>query len=197
MGSFMHSAPLWVQLYGKKLLKYLKATRGHSMWFKGQGTGIMEDRQWVLEAYGDASLEADYSQTGTAIFLGGDLVDWRSTKQQQPARSTCEAEVTALASTNLALEGIETVVNSLGIDVGTPLLMGDNTASIFLARGSGSWRTKTLSNRAAGLRDRVERKTVDLRHVASGDQRADGLTKQMSGANMARVRDHFGLRALT
>ena len=96
----------------------------------------------------------------------------------------------------IMLEGAEASLASMMVQVPLPSMWGDNVASLCLARGQGSWRTRALSNRASALRSRVESETLLLDHVGSNEQRADGLTKVFSVPAMARIRDYFGLPAL-
>ena len=74
-----------------------------------------------------------------------------------------------------------------------PVLWGDNAASLCIAEGQGSWRTRSLANKAVALRSRLDQGTLELRKVASEEQRADGLTKSFPAAVMARIRGQFGL----
>ncbi|CAK0866540.1 unnamed protein product [Prorocentrum cordatum] len=149
-----------------------------------------------LHVFAHANFEAEYSQTGVGVYLGECLIDWRSVKQAQVARSTAEAEITALAMGLVMLEGAEASLASIMVQVPLPRMWGDNVASLCLARGQGSWRTRALTNRASALRSRVESETLLLDHVGSNEQRADGLTKVFSVPAMAWISDHFGLRAV-
>ncbi|CAK0814311.1 unnamed protein product, partial [Prorocentrum cordatum] len=155
---------------------------------RGDGNGL------ELRAFADASFETECSQTGVAVRPGECLIDWRSVKQAQVARSTAEAEIAALAMGLVMLEGAEASLASMMAQVPLPRMRGDSVASLCLARGQGSWRTRALSNRASALRSRVESETLLLDHVRSNEQRADGPTKIFSVPAMARIRGHFGIR---
>ena len=193
MSAYATSAPQWALRLGKRIMRYLLGTRRHGLFFQAvRGDG----NELELHVFADASFEAEYSQTGVAVYLGECLIDWRSVKQAQVARSTAEAEITALAMGVIMLEGAEASLASMMVQVPLPRMWGDNVASLCLARGQGSWRTRALSNRASALRSRVESETLLLDHVGSNEQRADGLTKVFSVPAMARIRDHFGLRAV-
>ena len=184
------SNPQWALRLGKRILRYLAGTRSHGLVFKPQGEAMK------LEVYADASFEPEVSQTGVSTFLGGCLVDWRSCKQPQPARSTAEAEITALSMGCVMLEGAEAVLGSMGIRPSLVQMWGDNSASLCIATGQGSWRTRALANRASALRARTQQETLSLGFVGTQDQRADGLTKTFSVQGMQQVRKALGLRAL-
>ena len=46
----------------------------------------------TLKGYADAGFEPEFAQTGIGVYADDALVEWRSMKQQQPARSTAEAK---------------------------------------------------------------------------------------------------------
>ncbi|CAK0822789.1 unnamed protein product, partial [Prorocentrum cordatum] len=104
MSAHATTAPRWALRLGKRIMRYLLGTRRHGLFFqavRGDGNGL------ELRAFADASFETEYSQTGVAVYLGECLIDWRSVKQAQVARSTAEAEITALAMGLVMLEGAE------------------------------------------------------------------------------------------
>ena len=75
-------------------LHYLKANPSQGILFR-RNTGL------ALEAYTDADYAGSpidrRSTTGYCTFLGGNLVTWRSKKQNVVARSSAEAEFRAMA----------------------------------------------------------------------------------------------------
>ena len=143
--------------------------------------------------YADASFEPEVSQSGLCIYLHNQLVDWRSMKQPQVARSTAEAEVSALALGAIVLEGYEQLLQSLYCRHGVATLWGDNSASIFLGHGQGSWRSRAYANKAAGIKSSVRDGSLILQYVGTKEQRADGLTKALSVPLLAVSRQHYGL----
>ena len=77
-----------------RVLHYLKENPGKGILFK-------KNDNHVLEAYIDVdyagSLVDRRSTTGYCTFLGGNLVTWRSKKQNVVARSSAESEFRAIA----------------------------------------------------------------------------------------------------
>ncbi|XP_057969587.1 uncharacterized mitochondrial protein AtMg00810-like [Malania oleifera] len=92
---FMHSPKLthWSAL--KSVLRYLKGTINHGLFFTSH-SGL------VLQAYSDADWggcpDDHRSTSGFCIFLGNHLISWSSKKQKSVARSSTEAEYKSLSS---------------------------------------------------------------------------------------------------
>ena len=224
LSSFCVIDPEWSLRLGKRILRYLIGTRAYAMLIPPVGPDFEEQRAAAgggsppggvpppggprggasdlpflrLDVFADASFEATTAQSGCSVFLGGVLIDWRSQKQAQIARSTAEAEITALNLGVHMLEGSEAVLHSMCVSTKaeTPTLWGDNSASLLIAEGQGSWRTRALSNRAVAIRSRVEMGMLIVNKVSSEEQRGDGLTKCNPAPIMGRIREHFGLVAL-
>ena len=91
------------------------------------------------------------------------------------------------------LEGFEVLLTSLFQRPGPSTLYGDNSASIYLGHGQGSWRSRAYANRAAGIRSRVKSGDLILAYVGTKEQRADGLTKSLSVPLLSTCRTMFGL----
>ena len=178
--------PIWALRLGKRVIRYLLGTKKHVLLFvaniKEQQAGF-----GLLKVYGDASFEPTMAQSGIVVYYIGMLIDWRSIKQAQVPRSTGEAELTVLATANLIVEGTESLLNSMEIEV-ISTLIGDNEASISMAHNVNSWRTRALCNRSAGLRSRVEDGTLDVTYISTKEQKADGLTKFLACPQMSTSR---------
>jgi hypothetical protein len=72
----------------------LKGTPGKRLWFKNNG-------HLGIDGYNDADwascLDDRRSTSGYCVFVGGNLVSWRSKKQPVVSRSTAEAEYRAMS----------------------------------------------------------------------------------------------------
>ncbi|CAD6271158.1 unnamed protein product [Miscanthus lutarioriparius] len=77
-----------------RILRYLKSSPGKGLWFK-------KNNHLNVEGYCDADwascLDDRRSTFGYCIFVGGNLVSWRSKKQPVVSRSTAEAEYRAMS----------------------------------------------------------------------------------------------------
>ena len=181
--------PRWAMRLGKKILRYIAGTKKHGLHFRSFGTAH-------LVVYADASFDVATSQTGIAVFWRGILIDWRSLKQPQVARSTAEAEITALATGGIILEGAEATLNSLCIVAELTKMLGDNSASLCLGHGQGTWRSRALTNRAHGIKTRVQQGLWQLDYVATTEQVGDGFTKFLCVTAMSKFRQQLGLHPM-
>ena len=177
--------PSWSLKLGKKVIRYLLATKKHVLRFLSSGSR-------KIGVFADASFEPNGSQSGIAIFYDGCLIEWRSLRQQTIARATAESEITSMSMGEQMLEGIEAVLADMGI-FAEAKLFGDNTAAVVLSQGQGSWRTRSYANKAAALRSRVEAGTLKIEYVGTADQAADILTKFLAVPQMAVARRQLNI----
>ena len=140
----------------------------------------------MLEAYGDASYEVGFAQTGVVVELNGVTISWKSTKQPLVARSTAESEVTAMAYTSQFLEGIACLYHTMGVPNGEPQLYCGNRVAVHLSTGSNEWRAKALANKVLGVRSLAELGFVGIKFMPTADMQADALTTLMGNKTLPR-----------
>jgi hypothetical protein len=102
-----------------RILRYLKGTLEKGIWMK-------KNLSNNLCGYFDADLAGSCDRKSTTefcIFLGGNLVIWRSKKQNFVARSSSEAEYRTMVSTASELVWIKQLLEDLGIKIESPMKM--------------------------------------------------------------------------
>lgn len=114
-----------------RILRYIKKSPGKGLLFK-------KNDHLKIEGYSDADYAGSKtdmkSTSGYCTYLGGNLVTWRSKKQQTVARSFAEAEYRAMALTTTELIGVKNLLGELGFTYNEPLPMHcDNQAAIYIA----------------------------------------------------------------
>uniref|UniRef100_A0A8R7R4T3 Reverse transcriptase Ty1/copia-type domain-containing protein n=1 Tax=Triticum urartu TaxID=4572 RepID=A0A8R7R4T3_TRIUA len=101
-----------------RILWYLKGCPGKGILFSNYG-------HLILEGYTDADwagcLDDRRSTSGHCIFLGGNLISWRSKKQSVVARSTAEAELRSMALGLCELMWLRFLLTELRLYKGAPL----------------------------------------------------------------------------
>ena len=113
------------------------------------------------------------------MFVGGNLVSWRSKKQVVVSRSTAEAEhrTMALALCEMMwlkglLKGLQVLKNE------TMLLHCDNVAAINIANNAVQFdRMKHVEIDRFFIKEKIDAGTLKLKYVKSRNQLADSLTK--------------------
>ena len=111
-----------------RILRYLKGCPGKGILFSNHGHLNVEgfsDADWA------GSIDDRKSTSGYCVFVGGNIVSWRSKKQNVVARSTAEAEFRSMAQGICELMWVKILLSELRLFKGMPLrLYCDNQAAI-------------------------------------------------------------------
>lgn len=180
----------------KRVLRYIKGTINYGLVYS-KSTG-----NHMLSGYSDSDFAGnsdDRRSTGGMVFyLSESLITWMSQKQRCVALSSCEAEF--MAATAAACQGLwlqKLLSRVIEMKVKPITLYVDNRSAIDLAKNPVfHGRRKHIDVRFHFIRDCVERGDVIIKHVSSGDQRADVLTKPMSAVKFVRMRELLGIKKL-
>jgi hypothetical protein len=168
-----------------RILQYLKANPGRGLLFK-------KNEQLSMEVYTDAdyagSVSDRRSTTRYCMFLGGNLVTWRSKKQNVVARSSAEAEFRAMAQGVCELLWMKIILDDLKIEYEAPMrLFCDNKSAISIAHNPVQHdRTKHIEIDRHFIKEKLDSGLISTQHVPSGLQLADVLTK---GLPLERFQD--------
>ncbi|XP_016185756.1 uncharacterized protein LOC107627438 [Arachis ipaensis] len=96
---FMHNLTAEQWKVVKRILRYIKGTRG-------QGLIFSKSSDYMILAFADADWGADLddcrSVTGYYIYLGENLIAWKPQKQSKVSKSSTEAEYRVIASAQAA-----------------------------------------------------------------------------------------------
>lgn len=189
---YMHD-PRSTQLdAANRILRYLKGCPGKGILFSNFG-------HLRIEGYTDADWagcsDDRRSTSGYCIFVGGNLVSWRSKKQSVVARSTAEAELRSMASGLCELMWLRLLLTELQMFKGEPLqLYCDNQATINIVNNPVQHdRTKHIEIDRHFIREKLEEGTLQVNFVRSGDQLADILTKGVGIVSFMKICDKMGL----
>uniref|UniRef100_A0A2N9GP76 Integrase catalytic domain-containing protein n=1 Tax=Fagus sylvatica TaxID=28930 RepID=A0A2N9GP76_FAGSY len=168
-----------------RILRYLKGTLFHGLHFSSQSS-------LTLQAYSDADWAGDptdrRSTTGYCFLLGDSFISWRSKKQFVVTRSSTETEYQALADTTAELLWLRWLLQDLGIDCSTAVLIHcDNRSAIQIAHNDVFHeRTKHIEIDCHFVRHHLLQGTLQLRSMSSQDQLVDIFTNPMP---LGRFRD--------
>ena len=114
-----------------RILRYLKSAPGKGLVFRKYGnlkTTGYTDADWA------GNITDRRSTSGYFTFVGGNLVTWRSKKQNVVARSNAEAEYRGMAQAVCELLWLRNLLKNLGYNQEQPMpLYCDNTTTIEIA----------------------------------------------------------------
>lgn len=162
-----------------RILRYLKGSPRKGLWFSNHG-------HLDVEGYCDADwancLDDRRSTSGYYVFVGGNLVSWRSKKQEVVAQSTAEAEYRAMATSLCEMLWMWSLLSELRLFRGKALkLWCDNKSAISIANNPVQHdRTKHVEIDRFFIKERLDDGILTLSHAHSGEQPADCLTKGLS-----------------
>lgn len=183
MSQFMSSPTIYHWNALKQILCYLKETVGQGIMYANHG-------HEEIEAFSDADWAGSRSDrrstSGFCVFVGGNLVSWKSKKQNVVSRSTAESEYRGMANAICVLMWINHFMSEIGLKPKLPAkLWCDNQEAIHIASNPVFHeRTKHIEVDCHFIREKVQQGLIVTGFVRSGDQMADIFTKALSGARV-------------
>ena len=195
ISQFMHD-PREVHLQvAYRVLHYLKAHPGKGILFK-------KTSDVNLAVYTDADFAGSptdrRSTTGYCTFLGGNLVSWRSKKQNVVARSSAEAEFRAMAAGVCELLWVKIILEDLKIQWTGPMkLYCDNKSAINIAHNPVQHdRTKPIEIDRHFIKEKLDSGLICTPYVPTGHQLADVLTKGLCSSMFRENISKLGMEDL-
>ena len=161
-----------------------------------------KQKLWVL---GDASFAptGEKSQQGIVVYhgitsnsrMGGNLVQWRSSRQDLVAKSTCEAELIAASEALQQGENISIVISEMTNACCDIEVSSDNAAALHMVRNGSetAWRTRhNISVKALWLHQ-MSRRGIRFTYQPTSDMAADSLTKGLGASRLPKIKDDLCL----
>lgn len=173
----MHSPQTPHLIAAKRIFRYLKGTPDLGITFtKGPiHLTVFTDADWA------GCPIHRRSTSGHCIFLGPNLISWRSKKQSSVSRSSTEAEYHALAQSVAEVLWLCFLLRDLHVYLPhAPLLYCDNVSAIALATNPILHnRTKHIDVDFHFIREPVAQKSIQLSHISTFSNVADVFTKSL------------------
>ena len=159
-----------------RLGRYLKGTLQKGLTYNRKN-GL------ILEAAADANWTGDKgrSTTGFVITLGKMPIFFKSHLQKSVALSVHEAELVAASEAAQQVMGIRNILSSLHLTPLQPTTIDiDNKSTIdVIITGKRTDKTRHIEARHYFILEQYEKNNVDVRKVATENNKADGLTKAL------------------
>ena len=177
----------------KHLCRYIKGTLNMALLYDGPAG------ERVLYGFADANWggcpDTLRSTTGYLFRVFGNNVSYRSIRQATTAMSTAEAEYMASSDATREAIWLRRLLDGLKLlPPGPTTIYNDNMGTIALSKNPVNHdRAKHIDLRVHFLREHCNAGTVDLVHVPSADNVADGFTKVQPVELFLHNRDAMGL----
>ena len=147
-------------------IKYLKKSPGRGLLFK-------RNEKLLMEVYIDADYAVSIidrkSTSGYCMFLGGNLVTWRSKKQNVVPRSSAEAEFRAMVQGLCELLWMRIILNDLKVACEEPMILYcDNKSAISIAHNPVQHdRTKHIEIDRHFIKEKLDSGLITTSHIPS------------------------------
>lgn len=190
---FMHNPGEQHMSAVMQILRYLKSAPGKGILFS-KSTDCQK-----IEAYTNADwagcIDDRRSTSGYFTFIGGNLVTWRSKKQNVVARSSAEAEYRGMALGICEVLWLKQLLEDLGYPPKQSIqVYCDNKAACDIAHNPVQHdRTKHVEVDRFFIKKKLEAKVIELPKIRSEDQLVDLLTKAVSNKLFSKFVNKLGI----
>ena len=146
------------------------------------------------DANWDGSPTDGSSTSRYCVFIGGNLISWKSTKQYIVARSSIEAKYRAMALATCELIWLNHLLQELRFRKDEQMkLICDNQATLHIAYNPVFHeKTKHIEVDCYFIREKNESGCMATSFVNSNDQLADIFTKSLRGPKIKFICDKLG-----
>ncbi|RVW73726.1 Retrovirus-related Pol polyprotein from transposon RE2 [Vitis vinifera] len=174
-----------------RILRYIKSTPGQGVLYENRGhTQVVgyTDANWA------GSPTDRRSTSGYCVFIGGNLISWKSKKQDVVAKSSAEAKYRAMALATCELIWLRHLLRELRFGKDEQMkLICDNQAALHIASNPVFHeRTKHIEVDCHFIREKIESGCVATSFVNSNDQLADIFTKSLRGPRIKYICNKLG-----
>nr|CAN81940.1 hypothetical protein VITISV_007358 [Vitis vinifera] len=174
-----------------RILRYIKSTPGQGVLYENRGhTQVVgyTDANWA------GSPTDRRSTSGYCVFIGGNLISWKSKKQDVVVRYSAEAEYRAMTLATCELIWLKHLLRELRFGKDEQMkLICDNQAALHIASNPVFHeRIKHIEVDCHFIREKIASRCVATSFVNSNDQLADIFTKSLRGPRIKYICNKLG-----
>ena len=176
----------------KRVLRYIKGTFDHGLWYM---KGDINRLQGYADSDWAGCLDDSKSTSGYAFSFGSGAFCWNSKKQDVVAQSSAEAEyISAAAAANQAI-WLRKVLLDLGQQQNeATVIWVDNKSAIAITKNpTQHGKTKHIKVKYHAIREAEKQGEVNLQRCNSDMQLADILTKALPKARFDYLKAKLGV----
>jgi len=171
----------------ERAIKYLRHTKNY-------GITLQCDNIISILAYIDASHGVHdnlRSHTGSVVTMGKGPVYAKSSSQKINTKSSTESELVGLSDSVGQVIWARNFLIGQGYDVQAATIYQDNKSTIQLVINgkSNSERTKHIAMRYFFIKDRIDKKEINVKYLETENMISDILTKPLQGNLFRKLRD--------
>ena len=180
----------WVAV--EHILCYLKGAPRRGILYSNHGHNRVEcftDADWA------GSKEDRRSTSGYCVFVGGNLISWKSKKQGVVSCSTAESEYRAMTQSMCEIMWLHQLLMEVGIKIVVPAkLWCDNQAALHIASNPiFHERTKHIEIDCHFVHEKIQLGLISTRYVKMGELLGDIFTKALSGDRVSYLCNKLGM----
>ncbi|RVW86926.1 Retrovirus-related Pol polyprotein from transposon RE1 [Vitis vinifera] len=174
-----------------RILRYIKSTPGQGVLYENRGHAQVvgyTDADW------GGSPTDRHSTSGYCVFIGGNLISWKSKKQDVVARSSAEVEYRAMALATCELIWLKHLLRELrfGKDEQMKFICDNQVALHIASNPVFHERTKHIEVDCHFIREKIASGCVATSFINSNDQPADIFTKSLKGSRIKYICNKLG-----
>ena len=175
-----------------QILCYLKGNPGRGLLYSNH-------RHLNIECFSDADWAGSKvdrrSTSGYCVFVGGNLISWRSKKQNVVSRSSAESEYGAMVQSAYEIIWIRQLLEEIGFKSSLPAkLWCDNQAALHIASNPVFHeRTKHIEIDCHFIREKIQQGVISTEHVKTSEQLGDIFTKALNGPRVDYLCNKLGM----
>ena len=173
---------------GKRVVKYLKTTQNQEFVFKR----IDMLKKNPIRVYVDATFMSEKdlkSVYGFVIYLGSNVIKYRTRKLKILTESVCETEFMGIYYASKELRYVMSILDFLNIQYFKPVIYVDNQSAIAIAKSSQSMeRTKHIKLKYLKVQEMIAANLFEIQYIETELQTADMLTKPLARSKFEYLR---------